>query len=132
MSPDSQPMSDVESHNNAMSLSISEVTTELVASLGATTVAVIGGVKETRAVQQWTSGLREPQRPQVLRFALQLVRMISGFSDREMARAWFHGSNPALDDAVPMVLLRQEPLETIQGRLVAAARSFAARQRKVT
>jgi|SRR5579872_1614389 len=117
---------DVNAHEHAMEIPIEEVVRELVALLGATTVAVIGGVKETRAVTQWLSG-RSPQRPHVLRFALQLCSMIAGEADREVARAWFHGSNPQLGDAIPMMLLRDSELRDVQGPLIAAARSFAAR-----
>jgi hypothetical protein len=114
-----------------MELSIEEIVRELVDLLGATTVAVIAGVKETRAVTQWLSGSgRLPQRPHALRFALQLATMIASQVDREMARAWFHGSNPHLKDQVPMLLLRDDKLSDIQGDLLAAARSFAARPEK--
>lgn len=110
-----------------MSLPMSEVVSELIVLLGATTVAVIGGVTETRAVQQWTMG-REPQRGHVLRFALQIARMIADVDgDHETVRAWFAGSNPRLDDAIPALLLRSEPLEKVQVQLVKAARAFAAR-----
>jgi hypothetical protein len=110
-----------------MALPLAEAVAQLVDLLGATTVAGIAGVRETRAVQQWAAGEREPQRPHVLRFALQLALMISSLASRDMARAWFHGSNPHLDDEVPMVLLRDRPLESIQVPLMAAVRSFAAR-----
>ncbi|MGA8385663.1 MAG: hypothetical protein WB687_10260 [Candidatus Cybelea sp.] len=110
-----------------MSLPIPTVVESLVGLLGATTVAEIAGVKETRAVQQWASGEREPQRSHVLRFALQLAMMISTVTSRHMAGAWFHGANPHLDDQIPIVLLRDRPLESIQVRLMAAVRSFASR-----
>lgn len=110
-----------------MSLPVREVVSELVRILGATTVAVIGGVTETRAVQQWTMG-REPHRQHVLRFALQVATMIASVEgEHEAVRAWFQGSNPALDDAIPALLLRSEPLEKVQGPLMRAAREFAAR-----
>ena len=116
--------SDAAAHQKAMSAPISEVVRELVRLLGATTVAVIGGVKETRAVLQWTQG-RAPQREHTLRFALQLAQMLSSYADREFALAWFHGSNPHVDDEVPMLLLRDQPLAEIQVRLMHAAREFA-------
>jgi hypothetical protein len=114
--------------NSAMSLSTAEVVERLVELLGATTVAEIGGVKETRAVAQWSTGEREPQRPHVLRFALQLALMISTLSTRDLARAWFHGANPELDDATPLALLRDKALESTQVPLMIAVRSFAARK----
>jgi hypothetical protein len=115
-----------EAHENAMGLPIEDVVRELVALLGLTTVAMIGGVGETRAVTQWTNG-RAPQRPNVLRFTLQIASMILNSKDADVARAWFHGSNPHLQDRAPAVVLRDEPLSEIQGEVMAAARDFAAR-----
>jgi len=119
-------LTDIDSHSHAMEIPIAQVVQELVDLLGLTTVALIGGVSETRAVQQWTAG-RKPQRPNVLRFALQLATMIASQPDGELARAWFEGSNPHLGDASPALLLRNSQLAEVQGPLMAAARSFASR-----
>ena len=119
-----EPLSDLDAHDWAMAIPIGEVVEKLVELLGSTTVAVIGGVKETRAVQQWTTG-REPQRPHTLRFALQIGVMISTVAQRKVVQAWFHGGNPRLDDRVPMFMLRDEPLDEVQSPLLAAARAFA-------
>jgi hypothetical protein len=115
-----------DAHTQAMSLPISAIVRLLLEVLDPTTVAVIAGVQETRAVNSWLGG-REPQRPQVLRFALQLASMIANHADREVCKAWFHGSNPHLEDQVPMVMLRDRPLADIQRELLAAARLFAER-----
>ena len=119
-------LADVDSHSHAISIPIERVVEQLVDLLGLTMVAAIGGVGETRAVQQWVAG-REPQRPNVLRFALQLCLMIATPEDKAVARAWFQGSNPQLGDRIPAMMLRNEPIEDVQGSLMAAARSFAAR-----
>jgi len=119
-------LSDVDAHGHAMEIPIQAVVSELIDRLGAPLVAVIGGVSETRAVLQWTKS-RTPQRQNVLRFALQVATMIARMSDCEMARAWFEGSNPQLDDAVPALILRDRPLAEVQSNLMAAARSFALR-----
>lgn len=119
-------LSDVEAHGHAMEIPIQAVVAELVDLLGAPIVAVIGGVSETRAVTQWLSE-RTPQRANVLRFALQIATMIARTTDREFARAWFEGSNPQLEDAVPALLLRDKPLADIQPEIMNAARSFALR-----
>jgi len=116
----------VDAHEHAMEIPIREVVRELIDLLGATTVATIGGVRETRAVQEWL-GARSPQRPYVLRFALQIATMIAGGNDREVARAWFHGGNPRLEGGIPAVMLRDLPLAEVQGPLLTAARGFAAR-----
>lgn len=119
-------LDDRNSHELAMSLGIRDIVLKLVDALGLSLVAVIGGVSETRAVQQWMTG-REPQRPQVLRFALQLALMIAEPGDGAVARAWFQGSNPRLDDRSPALMLHASPLEEIQAPLMFAARAFAAR-----
>jgi hypothetical protein len=121
------PYGDIRAYDHAMSAPMSQIVQELVELLGATTVAVIGGVSETRAVAQWMAD-RAPQRPHVLRFSLQLATMIGAQTNAHIVRAWFQGGNPHLGDSSPLALLRDEPLEVIQGRLLVAARSFAARE----
>jgi len=110
----------------AMSLPIGDVVQRLIDMLGLSLVAVSLKKKETPAVQQWTNG-REPQRPHVLRFALQLALMLTEAGAGAVARAWFQGSNPRLDDRSPAVMLHTLPLELIQAPLMVAARAFAAR-----
>lgn len=116
-----------EAHSRAMAMPMTVVVQQLSDLLGAPAVAAIGGVRETRAVAQWSAGKREPQRPHVLRFALQLASMISTIASRDLARAWFHGSNPMLEDRTPLTMLRDYPLEDVQVPLMVAVRSFAAR-----
>ena len=118
-----------EAHNDAMGLPMEDVIRRLVDLLGATTVAAIGNVKETRAVTQWLSGEREPQRPHALRFALQLALMISNHTTRDIARAWFHGSNPHLEDRSPLALLRDDPLEEAQAPLISGSADLFGPQR---
>jgi hypothetical protein len=120
------PRDDLQAHDHAMSIPIRQVVRELTDLLGTPTVAVIGGVGETRAVYQWMHD-REPQRPHVLRFALQVATMIASTSDRHIARAWFHGSNPRLGDEIPMFQLRDRALADVQGPILGAARAFTQR-----
>jgi hypothetical protein len=117
---------EIRAHDYAISSDVREVVKGLVDLLGATMVAAIGGVSETRAVKQWMTD-REPQRPHALRFALQLAWMICEKGDRNTARAWFQASNPHLHDAVPLLLLRERQLSDIQGPLMTAARAFMPR-----
>jgi hypothetical protein len=124
-SPDDRPI-EIRAHEYAISSDIRDVVRELVDVLGATMVAAIGGVSETRAVKQWMTD-REPQRPHVLRFALQLAWVICEKGDRDTARAWFQAINPHLNDAVPLLLLRERPLTDIQAPLMAAVRAFKPR-----
>lgn len=117
---------DAEAHEYAVGAPISEVVRTLTDLLGATDVASIAGVGETRAVSQWMTG-REPQHPHILRFALQVALMITNPEESETARAWFHASNPYLKDEQPIAMLRNRPLSEVQIPLLAAARAFAQR-----
>jgi len=122
---------EVQAHEIAMASNIRDVVRGLVEALGATMVAAIGGVSETRAVKQWMTD-RDPQRPNTLRFALQLAWIIAEKSDRETARAWFQGVNPHLNDAVPLLLLRERPLSDVQGSLMSAVRAFPRKSQLVS
>jgi hypothetical protein len=122
-------LSDNEAHYHATSLPIRHVVGELVELLGLTVVAAIGGVNETRAVTQWMQG-REPQRQSVLRFALQLARMV-GSGEPGLVRAWFQAPNPVLADESPTLVLRKMPLPQVQGPLMSAARQFASQAKSV-
>jgi len=116
---------EVQAHEVAMASNIRDVVRGLVDALGATMVAAIGGVSETRAVKQWMTD-RDPQRPNTLRFALQLAWIIAEKS------AWFQGVNPHLNDAVPLLLLRERSLLDIQGPLMSAARAFPRKSQLVS
>lgn len=121
------PFSANHAHERAMQMSMEEVVRALVDLLGLTTVAVLGGVKETRAVNQWMAG-REPQRPDVLRFALQLAFMLSTLKGKSVARAWFQGTNPRLEGRSPAILLHNRPTDEVKQQILSAAEQFAARE----
>src|SRR5437660_755403 len=108
---------DIADHERAMCLDMRDVVRELVDILGATGVALLAGVKETRAVQQWMDH-REPHRGNVLRFALQLAFMIEHRYSTNAARAWFFGSNPLLEGRAPAYLLKDGPLNEVQKPLL--------------
>lgn len=97
--------------------------------LGARLVAFIGGVGETRAVRQWADGaraIRDRDDEQRLRIAYQAALLITGRDSHTVARSWFQGLNPQLDDRAPARVLRDEKPEVGGPLVLAAARSFAA------
>lgn len=120
---------DLAAHEAAMRTTTSELVTELRAALGPRLVALIAGVRETRAVHQWANGTREVKSAGTqarLRLAYQLLRLVTLRDSDAVAQAWFCGLNPKLDDASPARLLRDGDLDEVGPRLLAAARSFAA------
>jgi hypothetical protein len=104
------------------------VVTELRELLGANLTAYLGSVKETRAVNQWGAGERTPSAgvERRLRLALQLALMIAEADSTRVARSWFQGMNPVLDDDAPARLLREGDLDVVGPELVGAARAFLA------
>jgi hypothetical protein len=94
--------------------------------LGPKLTAYLGAVKETRAVNQWAAGDREPSEAVQLRLrlALQVALMIAEPDGEAVARAWFQGMNPQLDDRSPARLLREGDLDEVGPEVLRAARAF--------
>lgn len=103
-----------------------EVAAQLSELLGRKLVAYIGAVKETRAVNQWAAGNREPgsETQLRLRLALQVALMLEAADGRRVTQAWFQGMNPQLEDRAPARVLRDVPLEDAGPAVLGAARAF--------
>jgi hypothetical protein len=118
---------DLRAHKESLSLEFPELVARLVAMIGRKLTAYIAGVKDTRTVDGWTTGVKpygdvEPR----LRFAFQLVRTLSDHDSPRVVQAWLTGLNPELGDRVPLRLLRDGKLETVGPELLGAARAFIA------
>lgn len=103
--------------------------TELQEVLGAKLVAYLGGVRETRVVQQWADGVRgvpDPVDERRLRIAHQVAGLLAVREPAGVVAAWFQGLNPELGDRAPARVLREDDLDLAGPLVLAAARSFAA------
>lgn len=121
------PRPDLAAHDKATRVSFRGAVSELVEILGTKLVAYIADVKETRAVQEWARGVRDPKDPALerrLRLALQIAHLIAEHDRREVAQAWFQGLNPQLDDRAPAQLLREGDIADVGRDVLAAARAF--------
>lgn len=94
--------------------------------LGATLVAYVGGVKETRAVRQWAEGTRRvaADTESRLRLAFQVASLVTASNSAAVVQAWFQGLNPMLDDRSPARLLREGSVDVEGGDVLTAARAF--------
>ena len=117
---------DLEAYEHASRVEFSVLATELSELLGPKLVAYIAGVRETRAVRQWSRGEREAREPipKRLRLALQVASLIASHDDASVARAWFQGLNPQLDDRSAARLLREGDLDEVGPLILSAARAF--------
>ncbi len=112
-------------HRESLRLPISEITSRLVNLIGRKLTAYVGGVRDVRAVDRWMAGRElygqaEPR----LRFAYQVVRMLSEREEPKVIQAWLIGLNPELGDRVPLRLMREGNIEVIAPEVMGAARAF--------
>lgn len=119
---------DFAAHDLAYRLPVDKVVAELCDVLGATLVAYVAGVTETRAVREWIQGARTPRAPvpERLRLALHVVQMLRERDSAAVVQAWLQGVNPRLDDRSPARLLREGDLDEVGPQILAAARAFVA------
>lgn len=117
---------DYAAHVQAVRSSFPEVVTALREILGLKLCAYLGSVKETRAVNEWAEGIREPSDvvKRRLRLAFQVAQAIAQVDGPEVARAWFQGLNPQLDDRSPARLLREGDIDEVGPEVIAAERAF--------
>jgi hypothetical protein len=117
---------DLAAHERATRAPFHEVVRLLREILGPKLCAYLGSVKETRAVNEWAEGTREPSNgiQQRLRVALRVALAIAEVDSHEVTRAWFQGLNPQLDDRSPARLLREGNLDEVGPAVIAAERAF--------
>ena len=115
-------------HANEVLLPTSEVVSGLRDMLGATLVAYLGGVTETRAVAQWAARDRTPSNATEtrLRAAYQAAALLRESDSPGVVQAWFRGMNPQLGDVAPARVLREQSLDEAGPAVIAAARAFVA------
>ncbi len=117
---------DYAAHIRAVRSSFPEIVAALREILGLKLCAYVGSVKETRAVNEWADGVREPSEAvqRRLRLAFQVAEAIAEVDGAEVARAWFQGLNPQLDDRSPARLLREGDIDEVGPEVIAAERAF--------
>ena len=122
---------DLQAHQESVSLSVAQIVSRLRDMLGATLVAYLGEVKETRAVAQWAAGDRAPSNAVVMRLrtAYQVAALLREKGSAGVVQAWFQGMNPQLEDVAPARVLREQLLDQAGPAVIAAARAFVARSR---
>lgn len=108
-------------HSKSVQLAIEDVAGALQQHMGQALLAVVVG-KNVRTVARWSAGAARPVSAdeKLLRDAYQVLELVLTVEESLVARAWFMGMNPLLDDMSPV-----EALAGGQARLVlAAARAY--------
>lgn len=97
-------------------LGIREVVRQLNGALGATLVAALSGSKDPRISYRWArENGPEPKAPAVQRLLLahRAWRLVSETEGEHVARLWFIGANPWLDETSPI-----EAISNLESRAV--------------
>jgi hypothetical protein len=117
---------ELKRHAHAMRVGFPTAVQELRELLGSRLVAYLGSVGETRAVQQWAAGDREPSDAvrRRLRLALSIAQLIADVDGPEVTQSWFQGLNPQLDDKSPARVLRDGDIDEVGPEVLGAARTF--------
>jgi hypothetical protein len=108
-----------EAHRKTVQSEIQYIAQFLLETLGSKLVAFIAGVGESKTVQRWASGERNPKpdAEERLRATFQVFQLLQQQESAFTIRAWFIGLNPQLDDIAPARALRDGHLRDV---LVAA------------
>ena len=82
-----------------------------------------------RTVDRWMAGGEIYGDAEVrLRFAYQVVRILSEIDSPTVVQAWLTGVNPELGDRVPLRLIRESDIGSVAPAILTAARAFLARE----
>ena len=110
-----------DAHAHAVELGISDIAAALQTHLGQALLGVIVN-KTERTLTRWAKAAVRPPHAseQLLRDTFQVFELLTSAESADVARAWFMGMNPQLDDESPA-----EALSTGRARdVMAAARAF--------
>ena len=110
-----------DAHAHAVELGVSDIAAALQTQLGQALLGVIVN-KTERTLTRWTKAAVRPPHAseQLLRDTFQVFELLTSAESADVARAWFMGMNPQLDDESPA-----EALSTGRARdVMAAARAF--------
>jgi hypothetical protein len=121
------PRSDLVAQHESLRLSTPELVQQLIGFIGRKLTAYVGCVRDVTAVDRWMAGGElHGEAEQRVRFAFQVVRMLSEKEHPSIIQSWLIGANPDLNDRSPLRLMRQGNLEKIAPQVMDAARSFLA------
>ena len=96
-------------HKETTRLSTAELVRQLNSHLGPTLVAALAAVKDRKLPHKWAQSDGPEPRPvslERLHMAHRIWRLISSSDGDTVARAWFIGANPRLDEESPIIAIR--------------------------
>ncbi|SIE11791.1 hypothetical protein [Mycobacteroides abscessus] len=109
-------------HVQTVRLPVPELARQLVAHLGATVVAALAGVRDRGLPHKWAVDGGVTPRPAALT-RLQVAHRawvtVATAEGEDIARAWFLGANPRLDETPPYLAIREGEFNKVMAAAVA-------------
>lgn len=110
-------------HTRTLKLPTAELARQLVSHLGPTLVAALAGVRDRKLPHKWATEGGPTPRPEALA-RLQVAHRawvaLATAEGEDIARAWFIGANPRLDEVPPYMAIRAGEYN----KVMAAAAAF--------
>ena len=100
-------------------LELREITQRLNAALGGTLVATLAGSTDTKASLKWAKHDGPEPSPETnnrLRFAYEQWQKVTEAEGEQVARLWFVGANPWLENDTPVHAIRERSEERRVGK----------------
>jgi hypothetical protein len=110
-------------HEQSVTFDLPHIAGFLSDMLGTALVAYITDVADTKSVNRWANGDRNPtsDHEQRLRATFQIFQLLQAEESPHTVRAWFIGLNPQLDDQSPSQALREGRFSDV----LVAAKAYA-------
>lgn len=110
-------------HTRTLKLPTAELARQLVSHLGPTLVAALAGIRDRKLPHKWATDGGPTPRPEALA-RLQVAHRawvaLATAEGEDIARAWFIGANPRLDEVPPYMAIRAGEYN----KVMAAAAAF--------
>lgn len=105
-----------DTHNHTTTQDIHETTRQLVSQLGMTAVSFLAGAKDRKQAAKWQQADGpEPRQEAAKRLmaAHRAWQMVATTENDYVARNWFIGANPRLDELAPIEALREGSVKQV-------------------
>lgn len=105
-----------EAHACTTRLDIHTIVRRLNAHLGATVVAALSGSRDSKLPYRWAKPdgpTPNPKAEERIRTAYRVWTLIADAETEHVARTWFVGSNPVLDETSPVIALREDRIREV-------------------
>lgn len=106
----------IDTHNRTTTLDIHETTRQLVSHLGTTAVSFLAGAKDSKQSAKWADADGPEPRQEAQRRLMAAHRawqMLATAENDYVARNWFIGTNPRLEEISPLEALREGEIKQV-------------------